>query len=393
MLTSIPCTIMRGGTSKGIFFRVSDIPGPGPERDGILLRVMGSPDLRQIDGLGGSVSTTSKAAIIGASSRPDADVDYTFAQVSIDKALVDYKGNCGNISSAVGPYAIEVGLVRATEAETVVRVYNTNTRKVIHSHVATCGGKVVYDGDFSISGVPGTASRIKLAFRNPAGAVTGRLLPTGAVSDLIEVEGIGSLEVSIVDVTNPLVFVRARDLGLSGRELPDEIDSRPEILARLEAVRGTAAVLLGFATEWRKASTESPAVPKMTIVSEPAGYVRTDGGAMEADDIDLAGRMMSMQKTHKTYALTGALCTAAAAVIPGTIVNRIARPGFDPGDIRIGHPGGSIRAGVLMEDGAEIDGNTVPEIVEAFGFRTARLIMSGTAFYRQDVPIGQGGSA
>ncbi len=380
MQNSVPCTIMRGGTSRGLFFRAEDLPDPGPERDSLILRVMGSPDLRQIDGLGGAVSTTSKAAVIAPSGREDSDVDYTFAQVSIDKAFVDYKGNCGNISSAVGPYAIETGLVRATDPETVVRIYNTNTKKVIHSYVRTRNGRVEYDGDFAISGVPGTSSPIRLAFRSPAGAVTGALLPTGRVRDELEVEGLGTLVVSIVDVTNPLVFVRADDLGLSGVELPEEIDSRPGTLERLEAVRGAAAVLLGLAPDWRSAAAVSPAVPKMTVVTGPADYLCSDGGRVASGEIDLAGRMMSMQRTHKTYALTGALCTAAAAVIPGTVVNLAARPGFDPGNIGIGHPGGSIRAGVIAAPGGREDG--VPEILEAFGFRTARLLMSGTAYYR-----------
>ncbi len=378
MLHSIPCTIFRGGTSKGVFLREEDIPPSGAARDQLLLKLMGSPDLRQIDGLGGAVSTTSKVAIISKADGIEADVNYTFAQVSIDRPFVDYKGNCGNISSAVGPYALEMGLASLSDPETVVRIYNTNTKKVIYSHVATPGGKVAYDGDFAISGVPGTSAMIKLAFRNPAGSVTGALLPTGNVSDFLEVEGIGKLEVSIVDAANPLVFVRAIDIGFSGSELPEDIDGNPESLALLENIRGMAAYRLGFVKDPRTAAALSPAVPKMTIVARAKDYRTSSGELVRADEIDFLGRMMSMQKTHKSYALTGAVCTAAAAVIEGSVVWGAARPGFDPRNIRIGHPGGIIQAGVDKERGE--DGSlTIPW---AYGFRTARLIMSGTAFYR-----------
>ena len=378
MLKKIECTIFRGGTSKGVFFLEKHLPPAGPERDKILLSIMGSPDIRQIDGLGGAVSTTSKAAIISVSEREDADVDYTFAQVSIDKPIVDYNGNCGNISSAVGPYAIEMGLVNGEDPETVVRIYNTNTKKIIHAHVKTPGGKVNYFGDFPISGVPGTSSKIKLSFMNPAGAVTGKLLPTGNPLDRLDINGVGNLEFSIVDVTNPLVFVRADDVGLSGTELPEEIDSRPGMLELLERIRGNAAYLLGFVDDPESASFKSPAVPKMTIVSKPRDYITVTGDRISAGNFDLTGRMMSMQKTHKTYAMTGALCTAAAAVINGTVVNNAVREGFSPVNLRIGHPGGIVPAGVEFSGTS----NVVAEIEWAIGYRTARMLMHGTAYYR-----------
>jgi len=378
MLKTVACTIFRGGTSKGVFFMEEDIPPAGPERDSFLLRVMGSPDLRQIDGLGGSVSTTSKVAIIARSRSADSDVEYTFAQVSIDKPMVDYKGNCGNISSAVGPFALEAGLVEAKDGTTLVRVHNTNTDKIIHCHIATPGGRVEYDGNFAISGVPGTSSVIKLAFRNPGGSVTGTLLPTGSPSDFLDVHGLGLVEVSIVDATNPLVFVRAADIGMTGMELPDEIDGNPRILGLLESIRGAAACRLGFVHDPGDSALLSPAVPKMTIVAGPASFTTSSGQTVPATDIDMLGRMMSMQKTHKTYALTGALCTAAAAVIEGTVVHRVIHEGFDHGNMRIGHPGGLIQVGVETEQ--DKDGNMV--ISWAYGFRTARLLMRGTAFYR-----------
>lgn len=379
MLREIPCTIMRGGTSKALFFRLEDLPPAGPERDRLLLAVMGSPDVRQIDGLGGSVSTTSKVAVISRSARDDADIDYTFIQLAVDRPIVDYKANCGNISSAVGPYAIHTGLVKAAPGKgiTVVRVFNTNTSKVIFAHVPTEDGRVQWEGDYAISGVPGSAAQIKLAFKRPGGSVTKKLLPTGNASDILDVEGIGRVRVSIVDASNPLVFVRAEDLGLTGRESPEELDAAPGALACCEAVRGAAAVKLGFTDDWRKASSESAAVPKLTLVAPPADCAVAGGGSFAASEVDIIGRMMAMQKTHRTYALTGALCTASAAAIKGTVVAETARPGFDPAGLRIGHPGG------IMQNGVETD--TAPDgsvdIAWAFGFRTARLLMSGTAYY------------
>jgi len=381
MLKSVPCTIFRGGTSKGVFLREEDIPPAGEERDTFLLRIMGSPDLWQIDGLGGAVSTTSKVAIISKADGVNADVNYTFAQVSIDKAFVDYKGNCGNISSAVGPYALEMGLAPFSDPKTIVRIFNTNTKKVIFSHVATPGGKVTYEGDFSISGVPGTSSRIKLAFKDPAGSVTGALLPTGNARDILEVEGIGKVEVSIVDAANPLVFVRASDIGMTGRELPDEIDGNRRTLDMLEAIRGVAALRLGFVKKPGDSAALSPAVPKLTIVAKPGTFITSSGETVDDSEIDLMGRMMSMQKTHKSYALTGALCTAAAAVIEGSLVNEVVRSSFDPAELRIGHPGGIISAGVDIENGEK----GILTISWAYGFRTARLLMHGTAYYIQDL--------
>jgi 2-methylaconitate cis-trans-isomerase PrpF len=373
----VPCVIFRGGTSKGVFFQEELIPPPGNERDKLLLRVMGSPDLRQIDGLGGATSTTSKVAIINKSNHDGADVDYTFAQVSIDKPMVDYKGNCGNISAAVGPYAIEMGYVEAKDPETIVRIYNTNTKKVILSYVKTPNGQITYQGDFQIAGVPGTASPVILKFNNPSGSVTGSLLPTGSATDVIEIEGLGNIEISIVDAANPLVFVKAEDIGLEGTELPDQIDSMKGMLELLEQIRGKAAVRLGFVEEWESAAVKTPAVPKMTIVTLPKTCKTVNGDIIQSEEADLIGRMMSMQKTHKTYALTGALCTAAAAVIPGTVVNKVIRNPFDPSQIRLFHPGGIMQIGVEKRQGDD----NVLAIDSAWGYRTARMIMKGIVYY------------
>lgn len=248
---------------------------------------MGSPDQKQIDGLGGSQSVTSKVAIIKKSDRSDADVDYTFAQVSVDKPVVSYKGNCGNISSGVGPFAIEKGLVNAKEGMTTVRIFNTNTDKVIAADVKTEGGKVVYQGDFKIAGVPASASPIKLKFIDPAGTLKKGLLPTGKAVDVLEIPGMGSIEVSIIDAANPLVFVKAEDLGLSGKELPEEINADEEKLELLETVRGLAAVKLGLISDYKKSAWETPGIPKMTFVAEADDYITSDGKMIKKEEIQI----------------------------------------------------------------------------------------------------------
>jgi 2-methylaconitate cis-trans-isomerase PrpF len=372
--------IIRGGTSKGLYFLDRDLPPAGEERDRALLALMGSPDPRQIDGLGGAVSVTSKAAILGPSDREDVDVEYTFAQVSIDKPVVSYAGNCGNISSGVGPFAIESGLLKAADPLTRVRILNTNTNKILVEEVQTPGGRVNYRGNFAIPGVPGTAAPVKVLVEDPAGSVCADLLPTGEAADLLEIPGFGPLRVSVVDAANPLVFVLAGDIGMTGRETPSDIEAWPGLLGLLEKIRGEAAKTLGFIKMAEDSSWKSPTVPKMTIVASPSGYKNADAAAsglcVEAGRIDLLGRMMSMQRPHPTYALTGAMCTAAAAVIPGTVVYEVRRRDADPGRLRIGHPGGIMEAGVDYREGPG-----GPVILRTYGFRTARLLMKGTAYY------------
>ena len=402
----IPCCLMRGGTSRGAYILEKDLPPAGPERDGLLLRLMGSPDIRQIDGLGGATSVTSKVAILAPSARSDADVDYTFAQVSVDKPIVSYSGNCGNISSGVGPFAIESGLVfsppwetkggvshhnppkkRSAEGqkaggvfprpgETQVRIYNTNTQKIITATVQTPEGRVTYDGDFSLAGVPGTAAPVKLAFCNPAGSVTGKLLPTGKPKDTLYVAGMGTVEVSIVDASNPLVFVRAEALGLTGTELPLQINENAALLSLLERIRGEAAKLLGFVADAKDSPILSPGIPKLTLVAPPAPYVTSEGNTVSAGEIDLLGRMMSMQKAHETYALTGAICTMCAACTPGTLVWELTQHRGEQRELRIGHPDGVLHVGIDCTYGP--DG--MPAIREAYSYRTARMLIRGTAF-------------
>lgn len=371
----IPCMIMRGGTSKGVFFLENDLPENQQERDQILLNVMGSPDVKQIDGLGGAASVTSKVAIVGVSERADADVDYTFAQVSVDKPLVSYKGNCGNISSAVGPFAIERGLVKVKEPVTVVKIHNVNTGKIIEAEVQIEDGCVKYEGDYAIAGVKGTASPIKLKFLNPAGTISDRLLPTGLAAEVLEVPEVGSIRASIVDAANPLVFVNAKDVGLKGTELPEELEASQEMLDKLEKIRGIAAVRIGLITDYRQSAWECPGLPKMALVAEAKPYKTINGQNIDAERVDLLIRMMSMQKPHPSMAMTGAMCTAAAAVVKDSVVYQVLREETDTQCIRIGHPGGILEAGVDYKvDSGEVN------IRDTFGFRTANLLLDGNVY-------------
>ncbi len=372
-MKKIKCTIFRGGTSKGIFILEEDMPKEKEKWKEVLLKLMGSPSVRQINGLGGATSTTSKVAIISKEEKEPWDINYTFAQVAITEAVVSFKGNCGNISSAVAPFAIEKGLVEAKNGETVVKIYNTNTKKVINSYVQTPNKQVKYEGDFKIAGVEGYGEKVKLAFEKPQGSMTGKLLPTGNTIDILEIPEYKSLEVSLVDCANPLVFVRAKDLNITGYELPDEIDKNEELIELLEKIRGVAAVKLGFIDDYKESRIKSPTVPKLTIVGKAQDYIDVEGNLIKKEDLDIVGRMMSMQLAHKTYALTGALCTVSAATIKGTIVNEIARNNFNPLSFRIGNPSG------VMEVGVELDENS--EIKEIYGYRTARMLMDGVGYY------------
>ncbi|MEA4960740.1 2-methylaconitate cis-trans isomerase PrpF family protein [Lutispora sp.] len=378
MFKEVQCIQFRGGTSKGLFFLESDLPEDKSLWPHMLLSLMGSPDNQQVDGLGGAIATASKAAIVSKSDMDSHDVDYLFAQVSVDKPIVSFKGNCGNICSAVGPYAIESGLVKATDPLTLVRIHNVNTDKIIHAYVPTKDNKVLYEGDFEIAGVPGYSACIKMAFKNPSGSVTGRLLPTGNAVDIIDIPDYGSIEVSYVDSSNPFAFIRAADIGMRGDELPNEIDRNPKLMPLLEKIRGVAAVNLGFIADYKDSSEKSPTVPKLAMASAPKSYVTANGKKIDTESYDILCRMMSMQKAHKNYALTGAMCTASAAIIEGTIVNQLVRKSFDAEKLLIGHPGGIMPAGVEYEIGQ--DGNV--NINWSIGYRTARMLMRGAAFYR-----------
>jgi 2-methylaconitate isomerase len=350
---------MRGGTSRCLVFHEEDLPAPGRERDAILSAALGSPDPygRQLDGLGGGISSLSKACIIGPSSHPDADVDYTFAQVDVKSPTIDYAGNCGNCSSAVGPFAIDEQMIRAVEGETSVRIHNTNTKKIIVARVPVRDGEAEIAGDFKLAGVPGRGARIALDFLEPGGAGTGRLLPTGRVRETID-----GVEVSLVDATNPFVWIRASDLGLTATETPQAIDADRALMDRLEAIRVEAARRMGI--------PGSAAVPKVGVVAAPAAFTALDGVAYAAGASDLLARVISMGNCHRAVPLTAAMCLAVAARVPGTVAADCVAS--REGDVRIGQPSGvlPVAASVATRHGEPwAEGVTV--------YRTARRLMEG----------------
>jgi 2-methylaconitate cis-trans-isomerase PrpF len=378
-MDALRCTIMRGGTSKAVFLREEDLPPPGPARDRIILKVFGSPDKRQIDGLGGADPLTSKLAIIGAPRMPGTDVTYTFGQVEIDRPAVDYHSLCGNISAAVGQYAIEEGLVAPVEGVTRVRVYTTNLRRVLSIEVPVKDGRPVRLGTYRVPGVPGTGARILLDFADTAGGATGSLLPTGHALDRLDVPGVGPIEASLIDIGNAHVFVRARDVGLRGIEAPAEIDADTALRDRLERIRGAGAARMGMASTAEAARAETPATPILGIISPPAAYVgHLDGVPVVADDVDLVSRLLFMQITHKTYAGTSTACTGVAARIPGSIVHEALRPAAHQRvEIRIGHPAGVIDT---ESEVALAGAGTNHGVKRATLGRTARRILDGTVY-------------
>lgn len=371
-LKKYPCVYMRGGTSKGIFFHEKDLPEDKTLWDEIFLKVMGSPDVKQIDGMGGSVSTTSKVAVISPSSRKDVDVNYNYFQVDILIPRVDNNSNCGNISSAVGPFAIDEGLVEAVEPITIVRVLNTNTNKIIEEHVRVKDGKAMVHGDEVIKGVPGTGSRIDMYFEKPAGAVTGRLFPTGNKKDIIDVPDYESIEVTIIDCANPVVFFRAEDIGIQGTEL-SVIDNNKYVMEHIQHIRGMAAKKLGFVANWEDARKVSTAIPKAVIISKPQDYIDMDSKVVKAEQMDICVRAISVGKLHKACPMTVAVATGAAVRIEGTIANELVKPKKDQDNIVIGHPSG------VTEVDMKVDGE---EVIKGGVTRTARRIMDGYVYIR-----------
>jgi hypothetical protein len=384
---AVRATILRGGSSKGIYLLENDLPQDPQLREKVILAIFGSPDKRQIDGLGGADPLTSKVAIVGPSSREGADVDYTFGQVAIDHAKVYTHAICGNISSGVGPFAIDQGLVKAVEPVTAVKIYNTNTGKILTAHVPVKDGRAAVEGDYSIAGVPGTGAKVTLDFSATAGTLTGKLLPTGSARDTMEVNGIGKIPVSIVDAATCQVFVRAEDLGLTGTESPIDTDSRPDLLQTLEAIRCQTAVMAGLAPTPQAAAEMSKNTPHIVFFSEAKDYASyLTREPIKAQDVDLLARMMFMQIMHKTYAGTGSLCTAAAAAIPGTIVHEAVKKEAVIGRrVRIGHPAGIMEVEVEVQRGE--DGYVLKKA--AIG-RTARRIMDGYVYVRSSL-FAQGG--
>ena len=367
-----PCVYMRGGTSKAVFFHEKDLPEDKSLWDDIFLKVMGTPDVKQIDGMGGTVSSTSKIAIIAPSDKPGVDVEYTFRQVDIVIPRVDGSANCGNISSAVGPFAIDEGLVPAVEPITVVRVLNTNTNKIIEEHVRVEDGHAMVHGDEVIQGVPGTGSRIDMYFEDPAGSKTGKLFPTGQKKEVFDVPGYGPAEVTVLDCSNPMVFIKASDLGIKGSELT-ELNQNKDVMEHIERIRGMAAVKCGFVENWEDARTKSTSAPKVSIVSAPQDYINMDGNEVKADTMDLCCLAISVGALHKAYPMTVAVGTGAAARISGTIVNEIVKPAPDQDIIRLGHASGVTEVDVKMDGEKVIKGGVT---------RTARRIMDGWVYVR-----------
>lgn len=368
----VSAVLMRGGTSKGLFIHESDLPTDPRLRDAFILAAYGSPDPygRQTDGVGGGTSVTSKLAIVGDGRPYGVDVTYEFGQVAIDRPLVDRRGTCGNMSTAIGPFAIEEGLVEATGPITAVRILNTNTNKVVVAYVPTPNGSYDPVGEHRIPGVGGTGSAVRIDYLDPAGSVSGALFPTGNPKDVLEVEGVGSVEVSIVDAANPLVFVRWEAFGLDGTEPPERIDADPELLHRVEAVRASAAVAAGLASTTDEATRLSPSIPKLAFVGRPVAYRLTDGTEQAAAETTVRAATMSMGRMHRSFPVTGALCLAVAAKAGATIVAEVS----DEGDTaRIGHPSGVTAATAEVTPSG--DGW---DVARAGVYSTARRLMEGT---------------
>lgn len=368
---SVRALFMRGGSSRGAVFLEEDLPADPQERAALLLACYGSPDRRQIDGVGGSDPLTSKAAVVGRSLRPDADLDYTFLQIGIDRAMVSSGGNCGNMLAAVGPFAVLRGLVEPQEPETSVRIYTTNTGQVVTARFQVAGGYPCVEGEARVPGVPGTGSTIALDFGDCAGAVSGKLLPTGSVRDMVRL-GSREVAVSFVDAATPFVFVPASALGATGAETPAEIIADAALMADLEEIRGWAATVLGLVERREDAARLSPNIPRVIMVSAPQDYASPDG-PVRAQDMDVCVRQMAMQKPHNTLAVTGAVCSAVASRLPGSVVAELSRGKGER--TLLGHP-----AGVLGVSARVVADGEGWRIERAAVERTARLLMAGELF-------------
>lgn len=379
----IPATYMRGGTSKGVFFRLQDLPQktqmPGAARDALLLRVIGSPDPygKQIDGMGGATSSTSKTVILSRSTKPDHDVDFLFGQVSIDKSFVDWSGNCGNLSAAVGPFAISNGMVDPSRVPkngvATIRIWQANIGKTIIAHVPMTDGAVQETGDFELDGVTFAAAEVQLEFIDPAAeeeGAGGSMFPTGNLVDDLEVPGIGTFKATMINAGIPTVFVNANAIGYSGTELQDAINGDAKALAKFETIRACGAVRMGLIKHIGEA-TKRQHTPKVAFVSPPKDYVSSSGKHVRANDIDLVVRALSMGKLHHAMMGTAAVAIGTAAAIPGTLVN-IAAGGRAREAVRFGHPSGTLRVGA---EAKRVNGEWV--VKKAVMSRSARVLMEG----------------
>ena len=349
---AIRAVFMRGGTSKAVVFHQRDLPADRAEWDAIFLAVLGSPDAnaRQLDGMGGGISSLSKVCVVGPPTHREADIDFTFAQVSVRDAVVDYHSNCGNMSSAMGPFAVDESLVEASGEEAHVVIHNTNTGKLIDAIFRLDDGRAAVDGSLEIPGVAGSGAPVRLEFRDPGGAGTGKLLPSGQTLDVLDVPGLGRIEASLVDAANACVFVEADRLGIAGTEPPAELDARTELMERLEAIRCAGGVAMGLGDSAEYISHNSPSNPKIGWVAQPRDAVDLSGHPLRAGEGDLTARMVSMGNVHRALPLTGALCLAVAARIAGTVVHRHTRGGSDVAEIRILQPSGLTVVGAQVEE-------------------------------------------
>ncbi|MCC4601475.1 2-methylaconitate cis-trans isomerase PrpF [Xanthomonas melonis] len=379
----IPATYMRGGTSKGVFFRLQDLPAaaqtPGPARDALLMRVIGSPDpyAKHTDGMGGATSSTSKCVIIAAASVPDHDVDYLYGQVAIDTAFVDWSGNCGNLSTAVGPFAISNGFVDPArvprDGTCTVRIWQANIGKTILAHVPIVDGQVQETGDFELDGVTFPAAEIQLEFLDPADDAEGEggaMFPTGNLIDQLDIPGLGRLDATLINAGIPTIFVNARDLGYAGTELQDAINGDPRALTMFETLRAHGAVRMGLIATVEDAATRQH-TPKVAFVAPPADYIASSGKPVRADGIDLLVRAMSMGKLHHAMMGTAAVAIGTAAAVPGTLVS-LAAGGAARSAVRFGHPSGTLRVGAEANC---VDGQW--QVTRALMSRSARVLMEG----------------
>lgn len=372
---------MRGGTSKGCLFKKEDLPEDRAAWDDIFMQVMGCPDPKQIDGMGGTVSSNNKIVVIWKSEEADVDIEYLVGQVIVGKRQVDYKSNCGNMTAAVPAFAVEEGMVPVTEPRTIVRMLNRNTDKYINVEVPIDPETHSFsnDGDCAIAGVDGTAAELKVDFLNPAGSKTGKLLPTGHTRDVLEIPGFGTLEATILDVSNPIVLVRAEDIGMKGTELPEEVNANRAVSELLEKIRGTACIKMGFAKDLADASEHQPGVPKVGFLSRPSAYTDLEGKQVDAAGMDICARVISVFKCHKACPLTAAGAISVAAKLPGSLAAELIR---DPSAacIRIGHPSGIMTMVPTVEPEGEDPAMTrVPGVAVQ---RTARRIMDGYVYVR-----------
>lgn len=367
---------MRGGTSKGVFFHAHDLPEDPAVRDRLLLSVMGSPDpyAKQIDGLGGATSSTSKIVIIRPSQRADSDIDYLFGHVAVERAVIDYSGNCGNLSSAVGVFAIEQGLVKAADPVTTVRVWQANLAKRLRIHVPSNNQGVISHGDYAIAGVPGSGAPISVEFLNPGDGSDGSALPTGDPLNRLTIDVVGTIPVSLVNAGNPCVFIEPEVLGLAGVELPEAINAEPGLLEKVESIRCAASVAMKLTRDVAEARRR-PGTPKVAWVCPQQSYSATDGTLIQAEQIDLCARIFSMGRLHHAYTGTGAIALAVAAAIPGTLVTRCLPENWRSRTLRIGHS-----AGIMDAEASIYQGKPIGRPSSASIRRTARSLMSGIVF-------------